>query len=270
MVACTITSAIACSLGFSVVGGVAGLVAWTCGYDLLLLSLRCRSEWLRTPPPGEEEDRAVLICAMVQQLIVCPTLTLLLIMLACNSIGLVAFWRGSWQLADSYRVLAVIARHAHYSTFGSALKDCFSQMALAFWVHHLATFAGLGMCLFVDAGTGLVTIVGLVAETGSGTYNLVLLYPTSRPAYAVYLLTMNASNVFATCCLVEVINGLPALATGYRIAWSSLCILLLLLRTGGVALAVRKYCSAAPEPPAKTREAATVAVAETPVTSERL
>ncbi len=249
---CAVATTVLGVLGFYIAGGVTGLVAWTCAYDLTLRWLRRRSEWWRTPPPGETDDRATCVTLMLHEEGMCILLLALLVTLASATVGLSTWWRGSWALLDATsRPLAELSRHAHYATFAVELKDCFDgTLPLPFWVHHLATFAGLGMCLSVNAGVGLVTTVGLVAEIGSGWYNAVTLWPHSRLAFAAYLLIMNASNVFAALCLHEVLTGLPELHAGYRAAWASLCVLLLFLRTGGVLLTCRKRCCPAPAPEA--------------------
>ena len=204
---------------------------------------------------------------------VCTIMLLTLPLLASATVGLTEWWTGSWALLQSgSRPLASLGRHSIYATFAVELKDCFEyeRMTPPFWVHHLATFAGLGMCLFVNAGAGLVTTTGVVAEIGSGFYNLLSLWPQSRLALFAYVLVMNGSNAFATVCLHEVITGLPALHTGFRVAWSTLCILLLLLRTGGVLLQLRRvYCPPAKPPPSlKSEKAQSVASIAVEMTSD--
>ena len=150
---------------------------------------------MRSPPPGDDYLRAGSVTLIVHQEGVCILMVALMIALAAGSIGVRDWWEGSWGRVDSYRPLAALARHSLYATFAVELKDCLdgpSAMTLPFWIHHLATFAGLAMCLFVDAGVGLVTTVGCVAEVGSGFYNLLALWPRSRLAFGAYVLVMNA------------------------------------------------------------------------------
>ena len=274
---CAVATVITCALGYPVVGGITGLIAWTSFYDVVQFRLRRTSEWMASYPvvrdfdTAPDDDRAVSVTLILHQEGVLVLMLIALLVLAADSVGVTQYWRGSWDLASSSRPLAVLSRHSLYATFGVELKDCFDgTLPLMFWVHHLATFAGLTMCLFVNAGVGLVVIVGIIAEVGSGFYNILAVWPQSRLCLVAYVVMMNAANAFAAVCLYEMLTGVPDLTMPFRAAWATLCILLLVLRTGGIVLQLQQRslcCKGATSPKSANTEPAKGTSTATPIDS---
>ena len=236
-----------------------GLLVWTLFYDTwVCLTLR-RGEWFRSYEPGTSWPRAVTWVGVAKQLLV----DCLFLLLIAGSLGRGAgfpsslppfagpasrfgadsfrgWWVGSWNgMGPTTRVLC---RQFYFSVFGYEFKDVWAEGSLSFpfVLHHSAVCVGVLLCLSLPSGVGLVTLNGLLAEIGSGTFNLSLLFSKGWPARLLYSIAMTASNIFGLFCLYKFID-LDGLDWKFKISYSLLCGLLVILRFGGLFVEMRGW-----------------------------
>ena len=100
-------------------------------------------------------------------------------------------------------------------------------------VHHIFVFAGCAICLSMPACAGLVVFVGLVAEIGSGFFNLYDLCGPNAPLFVVYFIAMNISNLVGIWALDSLFTHAP---TEWAWAYATVVLLLAILRSVGLVL----------------------------------
>lgn len=215
------------------------IAAWTCVFDLIY-EFFYSYEFLQKDPTNSGCPMAANACGIVHQLGLCSVIPICLLLIAHFTCGLHDWWVGDWD--EGPFTLRFLARHVFYATFGLEFKDLWHDgMNAAFLVHHMFAFAGLLVCLFFDAGVGIVILNGASAEFGSGFYNLIFLLPGNSVVFFLYVIIMTLSNGFAIFALVELLDLSDAVALGFRITYAILCIGLVALRMAGVCLELWKY-----------------------------
>ena len=92
-------------------------------------------------------------------------------------------------------------------------------------------------------GLGLLVVIALVAETGSGLYILDSIFPGRTSLRTLYMLGMTCSNSLAIWGAAEFAeNSLVDL--GIRVSYAVVVGLLVILRTAGQVLELRKWRAA--------------------------
>lgn len=221
---------------------VGGIFSWTILFDFSKFFLYHKSQWWRESPTvgdASPEPRASTFICVCVQIGLDGGLLLLLMLLSVWDLAPTRDWLlGPWEL---WTFRGFLGRHAYYSIFAFELKDLWAPgMTVPFWVHHIIVFCGCATCLAVPAGAGLLLMNNISAEFGSGFYNLVNLFPKSRLVLWIYIIMMNLSNFVGLLTLIFINSSFPGLPAVYRIGYSIMCASLLLLRTAGLGLEVRK------------------------------
>ena len=130
----------------------------------------------------------------------------------------------------------------------------FSGLNLIFAFHHCVVFLGSYITLTSKYGLGVLICIGFSAEIGSGFYNMDGLYPNRIYFRILYQIIMTLSNGFCTYGMIHYYQllGNPE---SYRIIYLICTCALVLLRTAGQILEVRKYFDkSAPGPVVKKTE----------------
>lgn len=215
---------------------ITGSLAWLLFYHLLArIFFTHGGSWARSP---KDDPRAFRLVSLCNQFVSYPVMFVALISLRHSEFD--AFWSGRVRgMGD------MLPRHFYLCMIGYEAKDFWPGMGLnpAFFVHHIFVFAGCGVCLAAEAGLGLLVVIAVVAETGSGLYILDSIWPGRTSLRTLYMLGMTCSNAFAVWGAAEFVeNSLVDL--GVRVSYTVIVGLLVILRSAGQVLELRKWRAA--------------------------
>ena len=215
---------------------ISGSFAWLLFYHLLARIIFTHGGvWARSP---KDDPRAFCFVSLWNQFVAYPIMFIALISLRHGDFD--AFWSGRvGGMGD------MLPRHFYLCMIGYEAKDFWPGMGLnpAFFVHHIFVFAGCGICLAADAGLGLLIFIAVVAESGSGLYNLDALFPGRTSLRTLYMLGMTCSNSFAMWGAAEFVEN-TLVDLGIRVSYAVVVGLLVILRTAGQVLELRKWRAA--------------------------
>ena len=130
-----------------------------------------------------------------------------------------------WLRAPS-ESLDPLSRQIFYSTAGAMAKDFWiygQSVDLWLGLHHVMTISGCGLCLSLDAGSGLAALLAFLGEVSSATYNLHIIRPCASTKW-LRVAACGCVNVFvltASLWLVAMGNPWPKSA-GYLTLCGSL------------------------------------------------
>eukprot|EP00658_Telonema_sp_P-2_P056408 TRINITY_DN44861_c0_g1_i1.p1 TRINITY_DN44861_c0_g1~~TRINITY_DN44861_c0_g1_i1.p1 ORF type:complete len:342 (+),score=79.98 TRINITY_DN44861_c0_g1_i1:92-1117(+) len=217
-----------------VVAIVASTVFWTTFYLLLVNALIDHVDGLRFKC-GDGSTRGELLVSVFHQLGVC--LIAMVVMLAVHVNHDFKDW---WNKGPVYAYS--FERQVQVSILGYELKDLsYGCIHWTWLVHHGITFIGVLMVLNMPAGLGLVSLNGLIAELGSGFFNLRYIWENLLTRY-LYFVGMFLSNGVVVAFTV-LLWWVDDMAIGWKIGYSIISGLLFALRTEGLRREVAEfYC----------------------------
>jgi len=218
---------------------VTGLLAWTSFYALLT---RCiytlGGDAVRETMPLSDEPRAIAFVSLVHQLIVFPVLFIAIIGQKAGTWA--AFWSGPVSGTPD-----MLARHLLLALIGYEAKDFLPARAFGltgvFAFHHIFVFIGCGVILASPASLGLLVTVAFFGEFGSGFYALYCMWPSRWPFRLLYQLAVGASDAFAVYGGVEFFAQSAAVHLGLRVSYLICVALLVLLRTAGQVIELKRW-----------------------------
>jgi len=175
--------------------------------------------------------RAELWVSVIHQVVVCGGF--LIVFLALHVNNDFSHW---WHTGPVYDF--TLERQVQLSIFGYELKDlAYGCIHWTWLVHHTITFGCLYV-LFLPAGLGLLTLVGIIAELGSAVFNLSILYESSCMSLT-YFIGMFISNGLAVVGAVALFW--VDMAVGWQVGYSVIVGLLFILRTEGLRRAICEF-----------------------------
>jgi len=129
-----------------------------------------------------------------------------------------------------------LERHVHFSIIGCEMKDFFLGTITPVYIfHHIIAIVGCLFCLLHPVGAGVVTLLAIVAELGSGFCNVYYLDKASSTKFWGYILLMGGSNV-AGVYMMWSHYWVLSLQYHVKMTYVVMASLLILLRTCGVLL----------------------------------
>lgn len=217
-------------------------IFWFAFYILLLNTLVDNCEGLRVKC-YEGSTRAEVLVSLFHQFGLCLVACVVFLGLHVNN-DFSSWWKDGPIYAFSFE------RQVQVSIFGYELKDvAYGCIHWTWLIHHGLTFIGCVFVLNMPAGLGLVTLNGLIAEMGSGIYNLNVIWPNSCTAIA-YFIGMFISNglVAAFAVLLFYVDNM---AIGWKVCYGIIVLLLFILRTEGLRRAICEFRKEKEDAPAE-------------------
>jgi hypothetical protein len=233
-----------------VAASLTGGFGWFFFYAWLARALYTHGgEESRMPMPLAEESRAISYVCLLHQLLVLPLLYLAATTTRARDWG--AFWSGPVGGLED-----MLPRHLVLCLIGFEAKDFFPPAAFGvtgvFAAHHLFVFVACGTVLASPMGLGLLITLVLVAEAGSGFYAIYCLWPERISSRLVYQLAMTASNAYSLVGGVDWFTSQStAVHPGIRVPFLVILLVLILLRTIGQCLELKRWRDEATPRPAE-------------------
>ena len=215
---------------------VFGGFGWFIFFDLVLhVTYTYGGEFTQTVPEGETVPRCFGVVSLTYQFIILPILFAAVLILKWSDWD--NFYSGKTDGLND-----LVPMHIMLALIGYEAKDFLPQrgLNLVFAFHHFVVFLGSYITLTSNVGLGVLICVGVSAEIGSGFYNMDCLLPNRVHFRVLYQILMTASNTFCTIFMVHYfqLKGNPE---SYRIIYMVCTIALVLLRSVGQCLELKKY-----------------------------
>jgi len=191
--------------------------------------------------------------SQIQQIV----LTFMSAVIFLRALANVDMTASKWALSSSIAPVMELERQTCNLIAGALLKDFWmpDPPELFFVVHHFAAIVGLATCLSLPAGFGYAVANACQAECSSFFYNGLWTFPcifgkgAVKPAVLLYMVTFSVSHICGIAIGIQFAFVIPSQGplwwTWWRVAYCSLCVLLVTMRLVGQVVLTPRICSPA-------------------------